>query len=102
MVDAGCARLLNQLTFRTPEPRDESILRDILYLAMFVAPGTAAPDPSVVAQPQLARYVSHWGRAGDDGVIAIARDGQPVGAAWVRLWPEDDRGYGFVDRHTPN
>jgi ribosomal protein S18 acetylase RimI-like enzyme len=101
MLDAGRAQLLNQLTFRNTEPSDEPILRDMLYLAVFVAPGTAAPDRSVVAQPELARYVRHWGRAGDDGIIVVASDGQPVGAAWVRLCPEDDRGYGFVDVHTP-
>ncbi len=54
---------------------------------------------SVLARPELAHYVSGWPRPGDLGVVA--EDGQPVGAAWLRLLPEHDRGYGFVDAETP-
>jgi GNAT superfamily N-acetyltransferase len=28
-------------------------------------------------------------------------DGEPVGAAWLRRWPGEERGYGFVDETTP-
>lgn len=54
---------------------------------------------SVLARPELAHYVSGWPRPGDLGVVA--EDGPPVGAAWLRLLPEHDRGYGFVDAETP-
>lgn len=54
----------------------------------------------VLSQAQLAHYVVGWPRPGDLGVIAL--DGQQsVGAAWVRLLPESDPGYGFVDAATP-
>lgn len=89
------------VTFRVAEPCDELILRDMLYLAVFVPPGSPPPDYSVVAQPELARYVDRWGRRGDEGVIATASSGQAVGAAWLRLWSEQDHGYGFVDALTP-
>ena len=93
--------LRSNVTFRLAEPGDEHILRDMLYLAVFVPPGSPPPHYSVVAQPELARYVHSWGRRGDDGTIAIASSGQPVGAAWLRLWSEQDHGYGFVDALTP-
>jgi ribosomal protein S18 acetylase RimI-like enzyme len=73
----------------------------MLYLAVFVPPGAAPPPPSIVAQPQLARYVRGWGRPGDDGIIAVSSAGDHIGAAWVRVWSDDEQGYGFVDVQTP-
>jgi GNAT superfamily N-acetyltransferase len=46
------------------------------------------------------RYVSNWGRRGDAGVIAFDSRG-PYGAAWYRLFPTDEPGFGFVDEETP-
>ena len=88
-------------TLRLAATGDEPVLRDMLYFAVFVPPGSPPPDYSVVAQPAVARYVNGWGRRGDDGIIAVASNGEPIGAAWLRLWPEHDRGYGFIDAFTP-
>jgi len=53
----------------------------------------------LLGRPEVAHYVRGWPRVGDLGVVA--EDGPPVGAAWLRLLPEHDRGYGFVDAKTP-
>jgi GNAT superfamily N-acetyltransferase len=87
--------------FRVVEPSDEPTLREMLFLAIYVPLGSPAPNDAVVAQPELARYVSSWGRHGDDGILAVAPTGDAVGAAWLRLWSEDDHGYGFIDTKTP-
>ena len=89
------------MLFRIAEPTDERILRDMLYEAVFVPPGATPPPRAIVMQPELRRYVSGWGRPGDDGIIAVAPDNEAIGAAWLRLWPGDDRGYGFIDTMTP-
>ena len=54
----------------------------------------------VKANPALTRYVEAWGRTGDVGVVA-EQNGTPVGAAWVRLWSPDNRGYGYVSDDVP-
>jgi ribosomal protein S18 acetylase RimI-like enzyme len=51
-------------------------------------------------EPPVQRYVERWGRPGDTALIAI-HDFQRVGAAWFRLFTDDNRGYGFVDEQTP-
>jgi ribosomal protein S18 acetylase RimI-like enzyme len=50
--------------------------------------------------PGVARYIEGWGRDGDLGVVAES-DGEPVGAAWIRSFPADAPGYGFIDESTP-
>lgn len=48
------------------------------------------------------RYVEHWPRPGDLGVVALDDEtGEPVGAAWARLLPADRRGYGYVADDVP-
>jgi GNAT superfamily N-acetyltransferase len=53
-----------------------------------------------VEDASLWRYVAGWGRRGDSAVIAL-EGGFPVGAAWFRLFPRDEPGFGFVDAQTP-
>ena len=53
----------------------------------------------------MLRHAYYWRAAtvpetGDAALIAI-QDFQPVGAAWYRLFKEDNPGYGFVDEETP-
>ena len=50
--------------------------------------------------PIRRRYLRSWGRAGDLGVIAEDASG-PIGAAWCRLLPASEPGYGFVAEDVP-
>jgi ribosomal protein S18 acetylase RimI-like enzyme len=87
---------------RPAEPSDLPFLRAMLYEAAFWPPGGPRPPlDQALAEPALARYVAGWGRAGDAGVIALGDEGKPVGAAWYRLFPPDEPGFGFVDGRTP-
>jgi len=85
--------------YRAATPEDEPFLREMLWLAYNWREQSVAadhwPDPD---GPR--RYVDGFGRPGDGGVIAET-DGQPAGAAWYRLLPADDAGYGYVDDDVP-
>ncbi|MGI8935633.1 GNAT family N-acetyltransferase [Leptolyngbya sp. BC1307] len=55
---------------------------------------------AVKANRDLVQYVHDWGRAGDFGVAA-EQDGELVGAAWLRLWSGEDKGYGYLADEIP-
>ena len=72
--------------------QDARFLRDMLVHAYY---WRARVPGSLVS-----RYVRGWGRPGDTAVIALEA-GFPVGAAWFRVFPPAEPGYGFVDESTP-
>ena len=89
-------------SIRQLSPSDQQFLWEALYQSLHV-PGGRSPFPrDVINQPEIAKYVRGWGRAGDMGYIAEdAVCGAPIGAAWLRLLKGAERGYGYVDDETP-
>ena len=87
------------MDYRAATPADEPFLRAMLWLAYNWRDQTVAadhwPDPD---GPR--RYVEGFGRVGDAGVIAVAGS-EPAGAAWYRLLPASDAGYGYVADDVP-
>ncbi|XGV96380.1 MAG: N-acetyltransferase family protein [Leptolyngbya sp. BL-A-14] len=82
-------------TIRALTIEDEAIVWKMLQYA--------AHEPSlesVQSQPYLARYALGWGRHGDSGCVAT-RDAMAIGAAWLRLWSEDDKGFGYISDEIP-
>ncbi len=89
------------MTFRLLLAGDSALLREMTYQAIFVPPGFEPPPRSLLDEPEIRRYTEGWGaRPGDLGLVALA-DGEPVGAAWMRLFSAGEPGYGFVDGATP-
>jgi GNAT superfamily N-acetyltransferase len=89
------------MNIRPVMPEDLPFLRKMMYEAARWNPDwPREPIEEVLADPILLRYHQSWGRRGDGGVVAEI-DGEPVGAAWYRLFEEDKPGYGFVDEKTP-
>ncbi|MEG4804424.1 GNAT family N-acetyltransferase [Microcoleus sp. ARI1-B5] len=81
---------------------DEPFLWQMLYEAAHMAAEGESTVQTVVNHPLIAKYVQNWGRANDLGFAAIELNGsQPLGAAWLRLFTEDDKGFGWVDDTTP-
>jgi GNAT superfamily N-acetyltransferase len=78
---------------RPAGPQDVRFLRDMLRHAYFWRMDRELDDP-------VFRYVRNWGREGDFGLVAL-EGGNPVGAAWYRLFREKAPGFGFVDESTP-
>ncbi len=92
---------LTDFSIRPLNTADEPALWIMLYQAIHVAENEPRPPMNIIFRPELARYVSRWGRPGDSGWIALDPDNLPAGAVWLRLWSEDNRGYGWVDDQSP-
>jgi GNAT superfamily N-acetyltransferase len=89
------------MNIRPATKDDDEFLKTMLYEAARWNPDwPREPMAEVLDDPVLRRYHEGWGRPGDGGMIAEL-DGEPVGAAWYRLFTEDAPGYGFVDEKTP-
>ena len=89
-------------TIRVAAGDDHPFLNDMLWEAAAVSSfmceiGKAA----ALAMPTVSKYLNDWGRSGDGGVFAVNDDGEPLGAAWYRIFPVDAPGYGFVAADIP-
>jgi GNAT superfamily N-acetyltransferase len=74
---------------------DESIVWEMLRYAAH-----ESSIDSIRQQPYLARYALNWGRMGDFGYVASV-DTISIGAAWLRLWLGEDKGFGYVKDRIP-
>jgi len=87
---------------RAIQASDEAFLWLMLFYAahMHKEPGKTVDDAR--QNPDLAKYVTHWGQPGDLGLIATNEEsGEPVGAVWVRLYVGDNKAYSQTSDDTP-
>lgn len=89
-----------ELSSQLATAKDSDFLLDMLVEAANWPPNRHLSRSTVAADPALARYIEGWPRPGDLGLIAHA-DGNPVGAAWLRMFTADNPGYGYVADDVP-
>lgn len=82
------------------EMREEEypLLKDFLYEAIFVPPGTEPPPRSILERSELQVYIADFGRGICDRAWAAEADGRVIGAVWARIMED----YGHIDEHTPS
>jgi dimethylargininase len=91
-----------EITIHPIQPNDIAFLWEMLYQAIYVPAGEPNPPRDILQSSDLARYVQNWGQVGDLGFLAIDLASQkPIGAAWIRLFTAEVRGYGYVNDQTP-
>lgn len=83
------------------QPGDEPFLWEMLYQSIHVREGHEPPPRSILDEPDIAHYLTDFGRDGDDAQVALTATGRRIGAAWCRVMPADDPGYGFVSDGIP-
>lgn len=80
---------------------DGVFLGDMVVEAANWSPGAPRPKHQVMTSPEHSRYVSGWKRPTDAGFVAMDAGGEPIGAAWYRLMPRSDPGFGYVGTRVP-
>jgi ribosomal protein S18 acetylase RimI-like enzyme len=93
---------------RPARASDLLFLTDMLVEAVNWHPQRNWDRDRILSDPDLAHYLTGWPGPGESGALAEAAGapartpaGTPVGAAWLRLLPASDPGYGFVAEGIP-
>jgi ribosomal protein S18 acetylase RimI-like enzyme len=80
---------------------DQAFLWEMLYQSFFVPEGKSPFERNIVNRPENARYVEDWGCENDSGFVAVNGNNQSIGAVWLRLFKDNEKGFGYVDAKTP-
>jgi GNAT superfamily N-acetyltransferase len=92
---------------RPADAADLLFLADMLIEAVNWHPQRDWDRDRILSDPALAHYLTGWPGPGESGALAEAAGtartlaGTPVGAAWLRLLPASDPGFGFVAEDIP-
>ncbi len=90
---------MENLIFKTIDKDDYPFLKEMLYESLFVPEGGKPYPKSIVDTPEISKYIDDWDNDADFGLIAQYGDNL-IGAVWGRVFTDDKKGYGFIDRHT--
>ncbi len=80
---------------------DGGFLADMVVEAANWRQGGSRPRHQILASEEYSRYVSGWMRPGDEGFVALADHDEAIGAAWYRVFPRSDPGFGYVGTGVP-
>ncbi|MGC5169492.1 N-acetyltransferase family protein [Microbacterium sp. DT81.1] len=80
---------------------DGAFLGDMVVEAANWRPEAARPKVQLLSDAEHTRYLTGWKRPADAGFIAVDAGGDPIGAAWYRLMPRSDPGFGYVGTGVP-
>lgn len=89
------------MLLRPAAPADLGLLTDLVVEAVNWTGEQRVTSEDVRTDEHLVRYVEGWERPGDVGVVAVDDAGEPLGAAWARLFTASRRGWGFVAEDVP-
>jgi len=87
--------------FELLDNRDYSLLKEFLYMAIFIPAGELPVPKSILDQPEILRYIENFGKMPGDLAIATKDEDKIVGIIWGRKFQSPNCGYGYVDDETP-
>ncbi|WP_117169409.1 GNAT family N-acetyltransferase [Paraliobacillus sediminis] len=90
------------ITIRSFEQSENDLefLMDMMYESIHI-PQNKPSKKELLYSLNMKKYSESWIRQGDRALIAYNENNIPVGAAWYRLFTENQKGYGYIDDETP-
>lgn len=80
----------------------QEFITEMLYQAIYVPEGEQPPSREVIEDNKLKKYYEDIGKDTDFGYIAVnSETNEFLGAIWLRLFDENNKGWGFVNSDTP-
>ncbi|MFW6015156.1 MAG: N-acetyltransferase family protein [bacterium] len=76
------------------------LLREFLYEAIFQRDEENLLPKDIINKPELRVFIDGFGKP-DDCCLVADIDGRVVGAVWTRILSADVKGFGNVDKYTP-
>jgi len=93
--------MTEQFSIRPAAQSDGSFLGDMVVEAANWRGGAPRARHEILTSPAHRRYISGWMRPADAGFVAVDAGGNEMGAAWYRMLPRSDPGFGFVETAVP-
>jgi GNAT superfamily N-acetyltransferase len=92
---------MSAFAFRSANAADGAFLADMVVEAANWRAAGVRPRHEVLTSPDYQRYIAGWMRPGDAGIVAASESGEPIGAAWYRMLPRSEPGFGYVGTGVP-
>jgi ribosomal protein S18 acetylase RimI-like enzyme len=89
-----------QIEIRKIQKNEIHLLKHFLYDAIFQKDDTNPLPKDIIYEPKINIYIKDFGQKHDLCLVAIVED-NIVGAVWTRVFLKPNRGFGYVDDHTP-
>lgn len=93
--------MIKKLKIRELNSKEYSVLEDFLYEAIFQTDENNLLPRSIIEQPSIKVYIDNFGKKKDDYCLVAEIENRIVGAVWIRILADEIRGYGNVDKETP-
>ncbi|MPL89551.1 hypothetical protein SDC9_35587 [bioreactor metagenome] len=87
------------LIIRPLKSSDSELLRDATYYNLNWN-GNRFSRKEIDENPHFAHYFNTWLENSDFGFVA-ERHGKPFGVVWLKYFPSDNPGYGFIAENIP-
>jgi len=92
----------DSIKIRPATSEDIPFLSDMLFEAGAISEKVREMGKEqALTLPAMIYFLENFGRIGDFGFIAETEDAAPIGAAWARLFSEENKSYGFISDKIP-